>query len=83
MRTFYPCVHSRDFYRISSADVASRGDRGRSYYRFGVHDDMVLMRRSFDESGSNETPEIFAWNNKSDIQNKIRQGAPCLILLEN
>ena len=43
MRTFYPCVHSRDFYRISSADVASRGDRGNSYYRSGVHDDMVVI----------------------------------------
>ena len=83
VRTFYPCIHSRDFYRISSSDMASCSNRGGTYHSFGLHDDTDLIRRYYDESSSNETSEIFARNNKSNIQNKVGQGKyPCLTFVK-
>ena len=71
---FYPCVHSRDFHGSCSSGLASCCDRGSSYNSFGLHDDQDLTGGLFNESSRNETSEIFKRNNKSNIQNKIRQG---------
>lgn len=73
---FYPCVHSRDFHRPNPSGMASCGDRGRSYHSFRLHDDSDLIRGYLNEGSSNETSEIFTGHNKSNIQNKMRQGIP-------